>query len=186
MISGNTFGAVFWSDGWMDAPMMMEYPIIVACVHCGEVFDIEVVTRIEEKDFHQVGDMSPAYLREASEDQCIKYASTHEELNQLREWQIRIRAYQMGNHASRRSKKPRDWSTMSLSNARRLVQICGRGVVEQLIMAEVLRSIGEFDDAVEVLDELTPDDELTASMSRQIRAHLNKRSRQVFEPELPK
>ena len=41
MLSGNTFGAKFWPDGKMDAPMMPEYPAYVGCPHCKGNFWVE-------------------------------------------------------------------------------------------------------------------------------------------------
>lgn len=35
-VSGNTFGATFWSDGWVDAPMMPEDKVVIVCPHCRE------------------------------------------------------------------------------------------------------------------------------------------------------
>lgn len=35
-VSGNTFGATFWSDGWVDALMMPEDKVVVVCPHCRE------------------------------------------------------------------------------------------------------------------------------------------------------
>lgn len=34
LVSGNTFGADFWSDGSMDAPMMPDIPAYILCPHC--------------------------------------------------------------------------------------------------------------------------------------------------------
>lgn len=34
LLSGNTIGARYWTDGKMDAPMMPQYPALVRCAHC--------------------------------------------------------------------------------------------------------------------------------------------------------
>ena len=36
--SGNTFGAQIWSDGFMIAPMLPDYPSAVKCRRCGGIF----------------------------------------------------------------------------------------------------------------------------------------------------
>jgi len=33
-MSGNTFGATFWTDGKRDAPMLPDLPEFVKCPHC--------------------------------------------------------------------------------------------------------------------------------------------------------
>jgi uncharacterized Zn finger protein len=35
IVSGNTFGARFWTDGKVDAPMLPDEPWLVKCQHCG-------------------------------------------------------------------------------------------------------------------------------------------------------
>ena len=34
LLSGNTIGARYWTDGKMDAPMLPHYPALVRCAHC--------------------------------------------------------------------------------------------------------------------------------------------------------
>lgn len=34
LLSGNTIGAKFWTDGKMDAPMFPQIPALVRCAHC--------------------------------------------------------------------------------------------------------------------------------------------------------
>lgn len=34
LISGNTFGAIFWSDGKREAPMLPEFPAVAKCHGC--------------------------------------------------------------------------------------------------------------------------------------------------------
>ena len=49
--SGNTFGATFWTDGKMDAPMLPDEPALVECPHCRAPLWIE--------DQEQIGEMQP-------------------------------------------------------------------------------------------------------------------------------
>jgi hypothetical protein len=35
IMSGNTFGAIFWTDGKRDAPMLPDLPWLVKCPHFG-------------------------------------------------------------------------------------------------------------------------------------------------------
>jgi hypothetical protein len=34
LMSGNTFGATFWTDGYRDAPMLPEQLWLIKCPHC--------------------------------------------------------------------------------------------------------------------------------------------------------
>ncbi|RKG90695.1 hypothetical protein D7W82_03060 [Corallococcus sp. CA049B] len=38
LASGNTFGAVLWTDGWRDAPMLPLPPVVSRCTACQRVF----------------------------------------------------------------------------------------------------------------------------------------------------
>jgi hypothetical protein len=51
LLSGNTIGATFWSDGKMVAPMLPDTPEITKCYQCGSFFwieDAQVVGEIRE------------------------------------------------------------------------------------------------------------------------------------------
>ncbi|WP_439882173.1 hypothetical protein ACSX1A_03210 [Pontibacter sp. MBLB2868] len=48
LYSGNTFGAVFYTDGKMEAPMLPEYPQITKCPACKELFWIDEAEEIGE------------------------------------------------------------------------------------------------------------------------------------------
>jgi hypothetical protein len=42
--SGNTFGAIFWTDGFMVAPMMPRFPAITRCTADGPIFWVSSAT----------------------------------------------------------------------------------------------------------------------------------------------
>ena len=48
--SGNTFGAIFWTDGKMEAPMLSDNPKLVKCPHCGSLIWIDALETVEEVD----------------------------------------------------------------------------------------------------------------------------------------
>jgi len=50
LISGNTFGAIFWTDGKMLAPMLPHLPAITRCAQCQQFYwldDARVVGELE-------------------------------------------------------------------------------------------------------------------------------------------
>ncbi len=58
ILSGNTFGAQYWSDGKMDAPMFPEYPKVVVCKNCQDHFwisDMNKGDRFKEKKYRKKG-----------------------------------------------------------------------------------------------------------------------------------
>ena len=61
MASGNTFGAKFWPDGKMDAPMMPDYPAYVGCPHCEANFwvdDSKVVKSFGYDEEREIPDLT--------------------------------------------------------------------------------------------------------------------------------
>ena len=46
LLSGNTIGARYWTDGKRKAPMLPEYPLLVKCPHCGVVVWIKEMEEI--------------------------------------------------------------------------------------------------------------------------------------------
>jgi hypothetical protein len=38
LMSGNTFGATFWTDGKQEAPMLPDMPWLVKCPHLRRIF----------------------------------------------------------------------------------------------------------------------------------------------------
>ena len=38
LLSGNTMGAITWTDGWMDAPMLPRAPRIARCAACRRIY----------------------------------------------------------------------------------------------------------------------------------------------------
>jgi hypothetical protein len=48
-MSGNTFGAVFWTDGKEDAPMLPERPWLAKCPKCGSLLWIDEIPKLGEQ-----------------------------------------------------------------------------------------------------------------------------------------
>jgi hypothetical protein len=50
LASGNTFGAIFWTDGRRQAPMLPETPWLVGCPHCHHLLWIDEAEVVGEVD----------------------------------------------------------------------------------------------------------------------------------------
>jgi tetratricopeptide (TPR) repeat protein len=48
LMSGNTFGATFWTDGKREAPMLPDSVIVSFCEECGRYFWVEDAEQIDE------------------------------------------------------------------------------------------------------------------------------------------
>lgn len=65
LLSGNTFGATYYSDGKMIAPMMPEPPRITRCDQCRKLFWVA--------EARQIGEISPHITEEAHIEEDWKY-----------------------------------------------------------------------------------------------------------------
>ena len=52
LMSGNTFGATFWTDGKMDAPMLPERYAVIKCPHCQTLLWIDEQATLGEVEWH--------------------------------------------------------------------------------------------------------------------------------------
>ncbi|MCB9016428.1 MAG: hypothetical protein H6541_11575 [Lentimicrobiaceae bacterium] len=57
LISGNSFGGIFWSDGYYMAPMLPDIPRFSKCYQCGAVFNVELCEKTESE--HESTDRYP-------------------------------------------------------------------------------------------------------------------------------
>lgn len=56
-LSGNTFGALFWTDGKCEAPMLPDMPWLVKCPGCEAPLWIDEATKLGEIDWPKIGGM---------------------------------------------------------------------------------------------------------------------------------
>lgn len=164
--SGNTFGATFWTDGYMVAPMLPQFPAITRCTADGPFFWVssaQVVGRF------QPGQRHPAPPR-AWLDAPVVRALTGDEFLQAigqglgdsadRLSHLRHRAWWEANHAYRRATEVQDPTPESdfpagsatRANLEALVASLEDSDPEQLLTKiEGLRELARFDEAAQLL-----------------------------------
>ncbi|RYZ42477.1 MAG: hypothetical protein EOO71_07590 [Myxococcaceae bacterium] len=62
LLSGNTFGAAVWTDGWRDAPMLLLPPLVSRCAACLRLFWVGRA--------HELGKL-PSYWRDDSDSVTV-------------------------------------------------------------------------------------------------------------------
>lgn len=157
--SGNTFGAQFWSDGYMDAPMLPEYPRVVKCAGCKEYFwlddgrvaeefylmEPEIELKIKEGKVRWAKHLTAAQI-----GQFLK----QKEHQPDKEVYLRLRLWWKLNHPLRKNLvtnlTPKNKESF-LKNLVRLRSIFP--VIEphdNLIRVEILRELGKYREAIEI------------------------------------
>jgi hypothetical protein len=160
IVSGNTFGAICWSDGCTDAPMLPDQLELVKCPQCRHLLWIE-----EEAQALKELWGSPEFQRKwpesadpevPNENEYVKFANSNE-LPRDKEIYVRTRAWWSANDR-KRDRDPNDsseeeFSTEQKTNLLRLRDLLDDvNASDRLMKAEIARELGQFDEALALLD----------------------------------
>jgi hypothetical protein len=159
MLSGNTFGAKFWPDGKMDAPMMPEYPAYVGCPHCKGSFWVEDTKVVKSFGFNEEREIPDLTLDSNQnpipyKDPTIKiYLQGLDDLNITKENEIYLRSklMQIYNDVNRDQKVQQPAIEAQTENWNRLLEILdSNDTQEKLLKVEIYREMGNFEEAKKV------------------------------------
>ena len=181
LASGNTLDARVWTDGKMIAPMLPLPPTVVKCHHCAELYwrteaeHIGTVDRCRAAGEH----VDPAWAdapkpEEPTEVEYYQALSKGLAKNAKQERVLRILAWRRRNDVFRDkplkeaqgiSDDPEEWRKNLEALARLLTE---EDVNDCLMKAEVLRELGKFESAKQVLSRATSTD--SVAVIRQLRS----------------
>ena len=171
LVSGNTIGAVVWTDGRQCAVMMKTPPAVVKCHACATCYWLADAREIGTvaRDFRAKGPVPEAWSKapEVKEPSADDYflaieAGLAKEMEQ--EKRLRVLAWWRANDASR------DWTPDAerapaaspggfRRNLRRLVELLTDDTDDERVMkAEVRRELGQFKAAEAALGEVASRD----------------------------
>lgn len=184
LISGNTFGATYWTDGKRVAPMLPGLPQFVRCGSCGSCYWLE--DEIEDDDGSadavDEGRRLP-YVKEASEAEMLEALRSGRVKGAESERKLRVLAWWMSNDPLRTEHPLPDVRDAGSMEARRgnlqaLVALLDDFDDNDMIMrAEIHRELGDFDAARRQLDEIR--DVRFADAVKQLRALCDARDTRV-------
>ncbi|HEY1129898.1 MAG TPA: hypothetical protein VGF12_10875 [Roseateles sp.] len=164
--SGNTFGATFWTDGYMVAPMLPQFPAITRCTTDGPFFWVssaQVVGRFQPGQRHPAPPqawLDAPVVRALTGDEFLQaiaqgLGETADRLSHLRH-----RVWWEANHAHRRATEVQDPTSESdfppgsatRANLEALLASLEESDPEQLLTKiEALRELARFDEADRLL-----------------------------------
>lgn len=162
MVSGNTFGAEFWSDGFMKAPMYPEYPWLVECPFCQYTFWIDESNELDR--------IAPGTVPDAKYRDARKYITPDEarylevlqsnKLPRKKEEYLRIRAWWAANDAIRFMPAPPQEFAFSEGQVKNLLALNDLlkkpDPQERLMRSELMRELGRFDESRALLEHKFP------------------------------
>ena len=179
MASGNTFGSTLWSDGYRYSPMMEPSIPVIQCDDCSKIFlkwkaeEVGQYSRFSRGiGFeHPDKEETPAEWKRAPRVKAPKeddfYKAIDEGLpeNKQEEKNLRLTAWWQSNDRCRGGfslfgkKKKFPASEEREKNMEKLLGLLDKtNPNDQIMAAEILRQLGRFDEALEVLKTLDRDD----------------------------
>lgn len=152
MGSCNTFGATFYTDGYVDGPMYVDEGQLFICPNCSKLgwndeFRIDENSPTSEDRFDFSGQSEPVHVDE--------YPGLLEQKpwrNPGEEKYVRIRAFwAANNHRRLQTENLQPFSRDELDNQERLMGLLDDSPSEQLLHAELLREMACFQECLEML-----------------------------------
>jgi hypothetical protein len=159
--SGNTFGAVRWSDTKIEAPMMPTSPKLIKCQSCARFVWVDELMKAGEYELDEIVPIdwqNAAPLRNLSLNQLLEFLEKNQEMTLYKENYVRIRIHwgyndpiRLGDLNSIPEAKNHDWHR----NINELFKILDWNKhQDRLLAAELMRNLKEWDMAIEVLNSI--------------------------------
>ena len=178
LVSGNTIGARYWTDGWRDAPMLPEEPWLVKCPHCGACIWLDELQCLAVCE--RFGEPEPGFSDALCHSKVLQadyldFAATNTELTAKKERYVRTKAWWRGNDPRRCTAVPEPLSAVERENLQRLFSFMSPdNENDRLMTAEIHRQLGDYHSATAALDaDLSEDMQIAVRTIRDL-AHKQK------------
>jgi hypothetical protein len=192
--SNISIGAITWTDGWMDAPMMPRTPRITRCLKCQKIFWVFTAPQLGMIPLGDRGEASGEFkdtphLMPLNEAGCFEALAEGLGEGDDLELELRVFTWWRGNDAFRPPDHSPGHSTSNeaVANMERIIELTKDGDEDLLLFrAEAQRYLGRFEDALETLNGVGCSDYWPAK-SRQFEL-IEAKNRDVailFSPEVP-
>lgn len=145
LLSGNTFGAVCWSDGYCYSPLLLRNTPVQRCKECGRYFWI----REDERPIYaDTSECEPSLLSSGEWMEALRQFKEEESFTAEQERIIRLNLLWTLNHVDSSEKDP----DMFRNNNRELLRLlCPLQKEDILLCAELYRENGNFHGCVRLL-----------------------------------
>jgi hypothetical protein len=154
MMSGNTFGARFWTDGKMIAPMLPDRPWLVKCPKCTALFWLDEAKKLGEQRRWDEDKQWPNAVEPSlpTEDDYLRFLGDNN-VPKKKELYLRRRVWWATNDAARTNETASVvLSATQEANLEALAKLLNEKDPDQRITkAEILRELRKFDDCISLL-----------------------------------
>lgn len=157
LISGNTIGATYWTDGKREAPMLPRNPPVVKCIHCDHIFWLQDASIVDEASPWAEQDSKWShvkYVEEAGEEDYYNAIRDGLAKNKDEEFNLRLAAWWKRNDKFRTGQtdvveNSETWK----ANLEEIISLLNYDSENSIIMkAELFRELGLFDEALIMLN----------------------------------
>jgi len=176
MMSGNTFGATFWTDGVIAAPMIMRECRCTLCPHCNAPIWLNELESVKPKGWY--GEDTLAEYPEAKgpsmfiSDDYMDLLANHS-FPFEKERYLREHVWHYNNDFRRDTDRVSPLSDREKENLLALVELLSDDTQENFLeKAEIFREMGDFSHTKELLEKVT--DEKLQDMKKTIEIHIEK------------
>ncbi len=144
--SGNTFGATFWTDMKVEAPMLPRVSPVQRCPKCRHYFLLKELAEREEKEY-------------SSELGWLSFAEAREALDESKNWKlddkdsvlVRMVVVWAYDDILRKGETPTPEETAAFTV---IAKETAALATEKLLSAELYRESGDFKRCLEILEEI--------------------------------
>lgn len=157
IVSGNTIGARYWTDGKRVAPMLPDQPLLGRCQHCDNLVWINEQKKVGEiprgsstnREVEKYPDALPVSEPTFQDFAGLLKAGLND---QKKERYLRLRAWWTGNDSRRKSGQTIPLNSFEVQNLRAFVALLDESEENDRIMkAEIFRELCEFEEAEKIL-----------------------------------
>lgn len=161
LISGNTFGAILWSDGKQEAPMLPEFPAVTKCHGCKRFYWVdEAEVKGEIEPFGDKWEIAQP-TRHLTIDEYIEALDAGVGSTRRKERYLRVHFWWAVNDIIRRNSSaqiPMRYVQKWRENLTKLsVLLDERDPNDRIMKAEIARETGDFAQAVRLLEDVPAD-----------------------------
>jgi hypothetical protein len=148
-VSGNTIGAIYWTDGKREAKMLPDHPWLVKCPVCSRLFWVDEAVEVDSGFDAAIGKQQ---VLAPSGKEMLEFLSGPA-LSADKELYLRMRAWRSANDAWRWNPNATpEFSKDQVQNLKALSDMLDEKEPNQRILkAEIARELGEFDECLGLL-----------------------------------
>jgi hypothetical protein len=152
--SGNTFGARQWSDGFLHAPMLPEFPSLGRCPHCAALFWVADAKLLGECWPHDIASSAWPEAKTVEGPTADEFMSAIPLCDGDAQKELFVRLRWRSNDRFRKGEADAPpFSGAERGNLDALAAILGDADPQRIIMrAEIARELGRFDQCLKLLE----------------------------------